>query len=215
MQPARPLAAALTVLTALLALAACGSSNRTATVSGPSQSAGPDTTAPPTPTPAPTPTPPPTPTPKPTPTPTPVAGPSVQPTPYFVPPSDQNGAQDVATYIYPSATGVACGATGMHYDNCPVTTRLAQRLDGNPMMHAEPLCRCQNSWQSSTVSVTASPDPSFWTAHVVLTFGPGATVKLDVVVRRTAAGWLADDTTCSGTGTSTSIYGSAPPPCPG
>jgi hypothetical protein len=50
---------------------------------------------------------------------------------------------------------------------------------------------------------------------VVITFGPGATVKMDVLVRRTAAGWLGDDTTCTGQGTATSIYATPPPPCPG
>jgi hypothetical protein len=217
MQPARRHVLAILALAATAVVAACGggSTNRTAVVNGPSQSAGPDTTAPPTATPKPTPTPQPTATPSPTATPTPAPGPSVQPTPYFIPPSDPSGAQHVGEYLYPSSTGSACGATQHHYDNCPVTSRLATRLDGDPTPRAEPLCRCQNTWQSSSVSVTQSPDPSVWSDHVVLTFGPGATVKIDLLVRRTAAGWLADDTTCTGTGTSTSIYSATPPPCPG
>jgi hypothetical protein len=218
MHPARrrvlPLIALLAFAT-LLGACGGGSANRTAVATGPSQSAGPDTTAPPTATAKPTPTPQPTPTPTATPTPTPVPGPSVQPTPYYVPPGDASGAQHVAEYLYPSGNGSACGSGGRHYDNCPVTSRLAQRLDSNPTPQAEPLCRCQNTWQSTAVSVTQSSDPSVWTAHVVITFGPGATEKIDVLVRRTAAGWLADDTTCSGTGSSTSIYSSTPPPCPG
>lgn len=215
MQPARRRALpVLALLATATLLAACGGGgNRTAVVSGPSQSAGPDTTGAATPTATPSPTPSPTPTEKPTPTAPP--GPSVQPTPYYIPPGDTSGAQHVGEYLYPSSTGVACGATQHHYDNCPVTARLAQRLDGDPTPRAEPLCRCQNTWQSSSITVTQSPDPSVWTTHVVLTFGPGATVKIDLLVRRTAAGWLADDTTCTGEGSSTSIYSSAPPPCPG
>jgi hypothetical protein len=216
MHRARRHALTLLALAAATALAACGgSANRTAVVNGPSQSAGPDTTAPPTATPKPTPTPVPTPTPAPTATATAVPGPSVQPTPYYVPPSDPSGAQHVGEYLYPNATGSACGATSHHYDNCPLTNRLATRLDSNPTPGAEPLCRCQNTWQSTSISVTQSPDPSVWTTHVVITFGPGATVKIDLLVRRTAAGWLADDTTCTGQGTATSIYSATPPPCPG
>jgi len=218
MQPARrriPPVLALLAAAATLLAACGGGGNRTAVVSGPSQSAGPDTTAAATATPTPSPTPAPTAAATPTATPTAAPGPSVQPTPYYIPPSDQNGAQDVGTYLFPSATGRACGSAQHHYDNCPVTSRLAQRLDGNPTPGAEPLCRCQNTWQSSSISVTQSPDPSVWTTHVVLTFGPGATVKIDLLVRRTAAGWLADDTTCTGEGTSTSIYSATPPPCPG
>lgn len=197
------------------ALVACGGGGRTAVVSGPSQSAGPDTTASATPTATPSPAPKPTPTPAPTATPTTAPGPSVQPTPYYIPPSDQSGAQHAGEYLYPSAAGYACGALQHHYDNCPVTARLAQRLDSGPTPGAEPLCRCQNTWQQSSISVTQTPDPSVWTVHVVLTFGPGATVKIDLLVRRTAAGWLADDTTCTGQGSATSIYSATPPPCPG
>jgi hypothetical protein len=215
MRPSRRNALPAVTLLAATLLAACGggSAPRTAVVTGPSQSAGPDTTASPSPTAKPTPTP--TPAPSPTPTPTTAPGPSVQPTPYYIPPGDSSGAQHVGEYLYPSAKGSACGAASHHYDDCPVTARLASRLDGNPTPQAEPLCRCQNTWQSSSVSVTQTSDPSVWTTHVVLTFGPGATVKIDLLVRRTAAGWLADDTTCTGQGSSTSIYGPAPPPCPG
>ncbi|HZS15368.1 MAG TPA: hypothetical protein VFC09_12290 [Candidatus Dormibacteraeota bacterium] len=216
MHSARRHATPLVALLAALAVAGCGggTGNRTAVVTGPSQSAGPDTTGTPSPTAAASPSPTAQPTPTPTPTPTP-AGPSVQPTPYYIPPSDANGAADDGSYLFPSATGHACGATQHHYDNCPVTARLAQRLDANPTPGAEPLCRCQNTWQSSSVSVTQTPDPSVWMVHVVLVFGPAATVKIDLLVRRTAAGWLADDTSCTGQGSQTSIYSAAPPPCPG
>ena len=213
MSPRRSLPHALLVVAVLVACG--GGGNRTAVLSGPSQSAGPDTTAVPTATPKPSPTPTPSPTATPTPAPTSAPGPSVQPTPYYIPPSDQDGALHTAQYLFPSSTGIACGDLSQHYDNCPVTSRLAQRLDGNPTPGAKPLCRCQNTYQSSSVTTTASHDPSVWTAHVVLTFGPGATVKMDVLVRRTAAGWLADDTSCTDGGGATSIYSTTPPPCPG
>jgi hypothetical protein len=139
----------------------------------------------------------------------------VQPTAYFVPFTDPDGARHVGEYLFPSMAGVACGDNSGTYDNCPVTSRLAARLDAHPTPGAKPLCRCQNTWQQSQVSVTQTPDPQVWSDHIVITFGPSATVKIDVLVRRTAAGWLADDTTCTGQGTTTSIYSAAPPPCPG
>jgi hypothetical protein len=214
MQPVRRRHAVL-VLLAATALAGCGSGNRTAVATNPPQSAGPDTTAPPTATPAPSPTATPTATPAPTPTATPPPGPSTQPTPYYVPFTDNDGARHVGEYLYPSQAGQACGASSSHYDNCPVTSRLATRLDGHPTPGAEPLCRCQNTWQQMNISVSPTSDSQVWTDHVTLVFGPGASVKIDVLVRRTAAGWLADDTTCTGQGSATSIYAASPPPCPG
>jgi hypothetical protein len=132
-----------------------------------------------------------------------------------VPASDANGAEEVGAYLYSSLAGIACGARGGHYDNCPVTSRLAQRLDSHPISGAEPLCRCQNYWQQSTVTVMQTPDPAVWIDHVVLQFGPAATVTIDLRVLLTSSGWFADDTTCTGKGEATSIYVSSPPPCPG
>jgi hypothetical protein len=214
MRPARRLPLSVLTLVAATTLAACGGSEaRTAVATGPAQTAGPDTTAPPTPTPSPTASARPTPSPSATATPPP--GPSAQPTPYYVPFTDPEGARHVGEFLYPSQAGVACGANGGRYDNCPVTSRLAARLDSHPTRGAEPLCRCQNTWQQMTITVTQTPDPQVWTDHVTLVFGPGATVKIDVLVRRTAAGWLGDDTTCTGQGTPSSIYAPSPPPCPG
>jgi hypothetical protein len=49
---------------------------------------------------------------------------------------------------------------------------------------------------------------------VVLDFGAGITVKLDVTVLRTAVGWYASDTSCTGQDAqATSIYAASPPPC--
>jgi hypothetical protein len=198
---------------ALLAVAAssCGSGSKPLGVAtGPSQTPGFVSTAPPTPTPAPTPTPTPGPTPTPAPSPTP------QPTSTgIVPASDPNGAVDLGDYLYPSNTGVACGGRTGHYDACPVTSRLASRLDSHPTGPAEPLCRCENTWKQSAVTTTQTPDPTVWIDHVVLTFGPAAKVTIDLRVMRTDSGWLGDDTTCTGQGEDTSIYVQNPPPCPG
>jgi len=214
-----PFAALPLVLAAVLA--ACGSSGR-GVATGPTVSASlPATTAPPTATPLPTASPSaaasPTASPSPTATPTPLATAAPQPsaTPYVVPASDANGAQDVGQYVYSSIAGVACGGRTQHYDNCPLTARLVQRLDAHPTPQAEPLCRCQNYWQQSAVTVTRTPDPTVWIDHVVLTFGPGATVKIDLRVLQTSGGWMGDDTTCTGQAETTSIYGTSPPPCPG
>ena len=221
MTPARrPFPSVLALLAATagaVSLVACGGSAPTGIATGPAQSAGPDTTPPPTATAQATPTPTLPPTPSPTPTATPQSTPAPQPssTPIVVSPADSDGAQKVGNFLYPSSGGVACGARGSRYDSCPVTSRLAARLDGNPTPHAEPLCRCQNFWQSTSVSVTQTPDPTVWIDHVVLTFGPGATVKIDVRILRTAGGWVGDDTTCTGQSTQTSIYAQNPPPCPG
>lgn len=207
----------LALAVVLLLLAACGSSTHNATeVAGePSSSGNPGfvTTAPPTPAPTavpPTPTATPEPTPPPTPSPTPQATSAG-----IIPSSDNNGAVDLGYYLYPSSSGVACGGRSLHYDACPVTSRLAARLDQHPTGQAEPMCRCQNSWQKSSVSTTQTPDPTVWIDHVVITFGPAVTVTIDLRVMRTSGGWLGDDTTCTGKDETTSIYADTPPPCPG
>jgi hypothetical protein len=132
-----------------------------------------------------------------------------------VPPTDNEGALHTADYLYPSQSGSSCGARTGHYDDCPVTSRLAARLDEHPIRGGEPLCRCQNFWQAVQVQVTQTPDPTVWIDHVTITFGPGATLKIDVRILRTAGGWVADDTSCTGQGEKTSIYAQNPPPCPG
>ena len=159
------------------------------------------------------------PTPTATPTPTPSATPTPAPTPTLVNGRitvsnlDDNGAAVVAGILYPPSGGV-CGANGK-YDSCPVTDGLAQRLDSNPLTGAEPLCRCQNTYQSATITMEALPPGNPGAiAHVVLDFGAGATVKLDITVLQTSGGWYASDTSCTGQDAqATSIYAAAPPPC--
>jgi hypothetical protein len=185
----RRLALALTALA--LALGACTNPMTGASVSPPST---------------------PTPTLTPSATPTPLPSPTLVNGRIVVSNLDDNGAAVVAGILFPPAGGV-CGANGK-YDGCPVTDGLAQRLDSNPLTRAEPLCRCQNTYQSVTITTEALPPGNPGAiAHVVLDFG-GSTVKLDVTVIRSAGGWFASDTSCTGqdAGT-TSIYAASPPPC--
>jgi hypothetical protein len=153
-----------------------------------------------------------------TPSPTPSATPTPAPTPALVNGRitvsnlDDNGAAVVAGILFPASGGV-CGANGK-YDSCPVTDGLAQRLDSNPIAHAEPLCRCQNTYQSVTITTEALPPGNPGAiAHVVLDFG-GSSEKLDLTIIRSDDGWFASDTSCTGQdqGT-TSIYAATPPPC--
>lgn len=154
----------------------------------------------------------------PTPTPTPSATPTPVPTPALVNGRitvsnlDDNGAAVVAGILFPPA-GAGCGTSGK-YDSCPVTDGLAAQLDSNPFKQAEPLCRCQNTYQSATITTEALPQGNPGAiAHVVLDFG-GSTVKLDVTVLRTAGGWFASDTSCTGQDPQvTSIYAATPPAC--
>jgi hypothetical protein len=155
-------------------------------------------------------------------TPTPTATPSSSPTPAPTPTLvngritvsnlDDNGAAVVAGILFP-ASGGACSVNGK-YDSCPVTDGLAARLDAGPLAPAEPLCRCQNSYQSRTITTEALPPGNPGAiAHVVLDFG-GSTVKLDITVIRAAGGWFASDTSCTGQDAgATSIYAATPPPC--
>jgi len=155
----------------------------------------------------------PTATPTPSPTPTPIPSPTVVNGRIVVSNLDPNGATVVAGILYPPSGGV-CGANGT-YDSCPVTDGLAQRLDANPFKQAEPLCRCQNSYQSRTITSTPLPEGNPGAiAHVVLDLGAGSSIKLDVTVLQTATGWYASDTSCTGQDAqATSIYAATPPPC--
>jgi hypothetical protein len=155
----------------------------------------------------------PTSTASPTPSPTPIPSPTLVAGRLVVSNLDEKGADVVAGILY-QAGGTTCGTNGK-YDSCPVTDGLAMRLDANPLKQAEPLCRCQNTYQSRTI--TSEPLPAGnpgAIAHVVLDFGAGTTVKLDVTVLRTAVGWYASDTSCTGQDAqATSIYAASPPPC--
>jgi hypothetical protein len=155
----------------------------------------------------------PTPTPTPSPTPTPIPSPTVVNGRIVVSSLDPNGAAVVAGILYPPSGGTC--ATNGKYDGCPVTDGLAMRLDANPLKQAEPLCRCQNTYQSRTITTDPLPPGNPGAiAHVVLDFGGGTTVKLDVTVLQNPDGWFATDTSCTGQDAqATSIYAASPPPC--
>jgi hypothetical protein len=148
----------------------------------------------------------------PSPTPTPIPSPTLVNGQIVVSNLDPDGAAVVAGILYPP-TGGGCNTNGK-YEACPVTDGLAQRLDSNPLRAADPLCRCQNTDQSRTITSTPLPEGNPGAiAHVVLDFG-GSTAKLDVTVLQTATGWYATDTSCTGQDPqATSIYAAVPPPC--
>ena len=149
----------------------------------------------------------------PSPTATPIPSPTVINGQIVVSNLDPDGAAVVAGILYPP-TGGSCSTSGK-YDACPVTDGLAQRLDSNPLRAAEPLCRCQTTYQSRTITSTPLPagNPGA-IAHVVLDLGAGSSIKLDVTVLQTATGWYASDTSCTGQDAqATSIYAASPPPC--
>ncbi len=152
-------------------------------------------------------------TPSPSPTPTPIPAPTEVNGRIIVSNLDPDGAAVVAGILYPPTGGV-CGTNGT-YDGCPVTDGLAQRLDSNPLKAAEPLCRCQNTYQSRTITSTPLPEGNPGAiAHVVLDFGAGTTANLDITVLQTSGGWYASDTSCTGRDPqATSIYATTPPPC--
>src|SRR5207302_9405010 len=109
----------------------------------------PDPTGPPTATPAPSATA----TPSPSSTPTPSATPTATATPAEggvtrVPYDDQQGDHTVAADLCPSSGFANCRSMGaIGYGACPVTPRLADRLNRHPIRGVEPLCRCQQQWQ--------------------------------------------------------------------
>ena len=195
-----------------LLLAACGSSGGIARATAPPL---PDTTGPPTATPAPsataTPSPSLTATPAATSTPTPG---SAEGGVTRVPPDDQQGDTTVAADLYPSSGFANCPTMGGGYGACPVTARLASRLNEHPIKGVEPLCRCQQQWQGVTINAPpVLPALNTYTVEVDLSFGGGTSIRFDLTVLRLSDGWYADDIQCHGGGSSTSIYASNPPLC--
>ena len=142
-------------------------------------------------------------------TPTPVPSPTTVNGRIIVSTLDPNGGAVVAAILFPPS-GAECGVTGK-YDACPVTDGLAARLDA----HQINLCRCQNPYQSRTITTTPlPPDNPGVIAHVVLDFGGGTTAKLDVTILQTPNGWFASDTSCTGQDPqATSVYAATPPTC--
>jgi len=202
--------AAATAVCALLATA-CGGSGGIARAVAPPL---PDTTGTPmasaTPSPSASPSPSPTAAPTATPSPTPAEGGVTR-----VPPTDTNGDDTVAADLYPSSGAANClgsGSTG--YGACPVTDRLAARLNQHPFSGGEQLCRCQAPWQGVTITAPpVLPAITTYTVEVDLNFGSSIEAKFDVIVLEESDGWFADDIQCHDGGSQTSIYASSPPHC--
>jgi len=147
----------------------------------------------------------------------------------FVPAGDPNGAIKVALILYPDSgphAGLpgggaeAClnkGAAGYDYRGCPVTSRLADRLDSDPLRQpggggsANPICRCQSTWQK--VAVDVSPTASGAVVHVRLYGGSVVMEEFDLVILKNETAWVADDIRCLGGDDSTSIYNHVLAPC--
>lgn len=114
----------------------------------------------------------------------------------------------MVTQVFPSS-GYTCMLTDLR---CPLASELRARLTGsNPLPGGNPLCRCQNPYQSATASVTwAGGLP---TGHVVMDFGSNVAIRLDIQLRVESGHWTVYDTTCAGEGSGTSLYSSTPTTC--
>jgi hypothetical protein len=117
----------------------------------------------------------------------------------------------VANRIFPPGPSADCFPRGL--DGCPFTPRLKTRLQaivgGATGGGGDPVCRCQNTYPSVSISsevVSGQP-----VAHVVMSFG-GSAVKMDWVFLQSGGAWLADDSYCTTRGPGTSIY-AQPGPC--
>lgn len=139
------------------------------------------------------------------------AAPSAVPaTPAPSPTTDLRQVQAVASAIFPAGPASDCFLGGL--DKCPFTPRLRARMQAVlATSRADPVCRCQNGYQSVAITVEMLIQP---VAHVVLTFGQPSTVKMDWAFLQSGTTWLADDSYCTVQGPRTSIYMGAVP-CPG
>jgi hypothetical protein len=113
-----------------------------------------------------------------------------------------------AHQIFPGAHPVGCNWHDRA--NCPVTDRLAARLDELTAPRAEgpgpspPLCRCQNG--PNSISVRTEVTASGGIAHVTLDYGGGLSSNIDLIIVVSSGRLLVDDTQCTGGGSSTSVY---------
>ena len=110
--------------------------------------------------------------------------------------------------IFPGAQSVGCNWHDR--TNCPVTDRLARRLDQLTATKqpgpgpTPPLCRCQNGPES--VGLRAEPTAGGGVAHVTLGFGAGSFSGLDLIVVERSGVALVDDTRCTAGVGQTSLY---------
>jgi hypothetical protein len=130
------------------------------------------------------------------------------PLPSGIPATDKGGPQKVVAALFPE-TGVACGHDG-NFASCPLTPELRRRLQARPLQYVDQLCRCPGPYHSPTFTVTPTVDGAV--VKVGLTLDRGQQ-SLDVSVTHPTGVWLASDVTCTGFGTSTSLFSDAPTNC--
>lgn len=113
-----------------------------------------------------------------------------------------------AEQIYP-AGGFSCAHGAQTFASCPFTSRLRSRLQSVDI-HADLVCRCQNSY--TTATIVAANVGGKGVAHATLSFGSGTT-SLDWVFVQQGGAYLADDQYCTTGGPTTSLY-TYIAPCP-
>jgi hypothetical protein len=123
--------------------------------------------------------------------------------------ADVAGAQRTAEVLFPEG-GRTCGAAGPDYSACPISAPLKARLKAGPVPYVDQLSRSADAYTSRTFTVTATTDGALVAVEVAL---PSSIQKLDLAFERAGADWLLADITCTGRGTSTSLFSSSPTQC--
>jgi hypothetical protein len=85
-----------------------------------------------------------------------------------------------------------------------------RRLQARPLQYVDQLCRCTGAYHSSRFTTTPITDGAVVKVELALDRGQQ---KLDVTVTHPTGVWQASDVTCSGLGTSTSVFSDAPTNC--
>jgi hypothetical protein len=130
------------------------------------------------------------------------------PTPSGIPVADKNGPQKVASALFPD-TGTACGHDG-NYKRCPLTPELARRLSATPIQYVDQLCRCTGQYHAPKFTVTPISDGAVVKVELTLEKGQQS---LDLTLTYPQGVWVVSDITCSGRGTSTSLFSDSPTLC--
>ena len=95
---------------------------------------------------------------------------------------------------------------------CPITPRLQRRLQGNPGIEANPVCRCQ-AVPARVIYFTLSNTGSVALVRARLVYS-GTAIRLTFVVLHGRDGWRVDDIYCTeGTRRATTVYRAHPVDC--
>jgi hypothetical protein len=130
------------------------------------------------------------------------------PTPSGIPAADRSGPEKVAAMLFPDG-GSACGHAG-NYNSCPFTPELRRRLNAGPIPYVDQLCRCTGQYHAPKFTVTPVSDGAV--VKVDLALDKGAQ-SLDLSLTHPQGVWVVWDITCSGRGTSTSVFSDSPTQC--